>query len=122
VEATLSVAGDESAVPSPAEEQAFLVMREAVRNAVAHSGCRRIAVSVDVDDAELRGRVEDDGAGFDPHGGEGGWHGDRGECGPAAGVGLRSMKERTEALGGLLDVSSKPGRGSAVEVRIPLAD
>jgi len=122
VEATLSVAGDESAVPSPAEEQAFLVMREAVRNAVAHSGCRRIAVSVDVDDAELRGRVEDDGAGFDPHGGESGWHDDRGECGPAAGVGLRSMKERTEALGGLLDVSSKPGRGSAVEVRIPLAD
>ena len=121
VEATLSVAGDESAVPSPAEEQAFLVMREAVRNAVAHSGCGRIEVSGDIDEAELRGRVEDDGAGFDPPGGEGGWH-DRGEGGPAAGVGLRSMKKRTEALGGQLDVSSEPGRGSAVEVRIPLAD
>jgi PAS domain S-box-containing protein len=122
VEATLSVAGEESAVPSPAEEQAFLVMREAVRNAVAHSGCGRIEVSVDVEEAELRGRVEDDGAGFDPPGGEGGWHEDRGEGGPAAGVGLRSMKKRTEALGGRLDVSSEPGRGSAVEVRIPLAD
>jgi len=122
VEAMLSVTGDETAIPSPAEEQAFLVMREAVRNAVAHSGCGCIEVSVDVDEAELRGRVEDDGTGFDPHGGEGGWHDDRGDGEPSAGVGLRSMRERTEALGGRLDVSSEPGRGSAVEVRIPLAD
>jgi PAS domain S-box-containing protein len=122
VEATLSVAGDESAVPPPAEEQTFLVMREAVRNAVTHSGCGRIEVSVDVDDAELRGRVEDDGEGFDPHGGEGVWHDDRGDGEAAAGVGLRAMRERTEALGGRLDVSSEPGRGSAVVVCIPLAD
>jgi signal transduction histidine kinase len=93
-----------------------------VRNAVAHSGCGRIEVSVDVDDAEFRGRVEDDGKGFDPHGGEGVWHDDRGDGEPAAGVGLRSMRERTDALGGLLDVSSEPGRGSALEVCIPLAD
>jgi signal transduction histidine kinase len=53
--------------------QAFLVMGEAVRNAVAHSGCGRIEVSVHVDDAELRRRVEDEGKGFDPHGGEGVW-------------------------------------------------
>jgi PAS domain S-box-containing protein len=121
VEATLSVTGDESAVPSPIADQAYLVMREAVRNAVEHSGCGRIEVRVDVD-AELWGCVEDDGAGFDPHGGEGEWHEERGDGEPAAGVGLRSMRERTEALGGLLDVSSEPGRGSAVEVRIPLAN
>jgi PAS domain S-box-containing protein len=122
VEATLSVAGDESAVPSPTEEQAFLVMREAVRNALAHSGCGRIQVSVGVEEAELRGRVEDDGEGFDPHGGEGGWYDDHGEGEPSVGVGLRSMKERTEALGGRLDVSSEPGGGSVVDVHIPLAD
>src|SRR5215218_9812888 len=97
-------------------------MREAVRNAVVHSGCGCIEVSVDVDDAELRGRVEDDGAGFSPPDGPGGRHDDRGDGEPAAGVGLRSMRERTEALGGRLDVSSEPGGGSAVEVRIPFAD
>ena len=42
--------------------------------------------------------------------------------GPAEGVGLRSMKERTEMLDGRLEFSSKPGRGTAVEVRIPLVD
>jgi signal transduction histidine kinase len=82
----------------------------------------RIEESVDVDDAEFRGRVEDDGKGFDPHRGEGVWHDDRGDGEPAAGVGLRSMRERADALGGILDVSSEPGRGSALEVCIPLAD
>jgi signal transduction histidine kinase len=32
------------------------------------------------------------------------------------------MRERTELLGGWLDVSSEPGRGTAVEIRAPLAD
>jgi hypothetical protein len=72
---------------------------EAVRNAVAHSGCGRIEVSVDVDDAELRGCVEDDGKGFDPHG-EGVRHDDRGDGEPATEVGPWSMRERTEALAG----------------------
>jgi PAS domain S-box-containing protein len=119
VEATLSVAGDESAVPSSAEEQAYLVMREAVRNALAHSGCTRIEVSLEVDDAGLRGRIEDDGSGFDPHGGG---RDDRTDGGLATGVGLRSMRERMELLGGRLDVSSEPGWGTAVEMRAPLAD
>ena len=66
VEAKLSVEGDETAVPPRASEQAYLVIREAVRNAVAHSGCERIDVILEVDDSELRGRVEDDGVGFDP--------------------------------------------------------
>jgi len=122
VDATLSVLGDESSVPPPAEEQAYLVIREAVRNAVAHSGCERIRVSLQVNDGELRGRVEDDGSGFDPYGDPGAGRDDRTDDGPATGMGLRSMRERTELLGGRLDVSPEPGRGTVVEMRAPLAD
>ena len=122
VEATLSAAGDESAVRPLVKEQAYLVMREAVRNAVAHSGCGRVAVSLEMDEAELRGRVEDDGSGFDPDGDPGGWRDGRGKDAPAAGVGLESMRERAEALGGRLDISSEPGRGTVVEVQVPLTD
>jgi signal transduction histidine kinase len=75
-------------------------MREAVRNALAHSGCTRIEISLEVDDAGLRGRVEDDGSGFDPHGGG---RDDRTDGGPATGVGLRFMRERMELLGSHFD-------------------
>ena len=61
--------------------------------------------------------------GFDPHGGEGVWHDERGDGQAATEVGLWSMRERTEALAGrAIGVSSEPGGRSAVEVCIPLAD
>jgi signal transduction histidine kinase len=120
VEAELSVAGDEMAVRSRAAEEAYLVMREAARNAVAHSGCGRIDVSLEIADTELKGHVRDDGTGFDqrepPDGGRDG----REDGGYVAGVGLRSMRERTGQLGGQLEVHSEPGLGTTVEVRVPL--
>jgi signal transduction histidine kinase len=122
VEGDLSATGDETAIPPPVREQTYLVMREAVRNAVAHSGSKRVGVGIEVDGGELRGRVEDDGGGFEPRGGSGGGSNDGEDGGSAAGVGLRSMRERTEMLGGRLEISSMRGRGTAVEVRIPLAD
>ena len=52
-------------------------MGKAVSNSVAHFYASAYGVSVGVDDAELRERVEDDGKGFDPHGGKSVWHNDR---------------------------------------------
>jgi len=122
VEAGLSVAGDESAVPQPVKEQVYLVMREAVRNAVAHSGCGRIDVSLEIDHEELKGNVRNDGSGFDPQEYPDQGRDDRGDDGYVAGMGLRSMRERTGQLGGRLEVHSEPGMGTAVEVRVPLAE
>jgi len=42
--------------------------------------------------------------------------------GPSAGVGLRSMRERKQMPGGRLEISSNPGRGTAVDVKVPLTD
>ena len=120
VEANFSAEGDEKALPPIVKEQAYLVMREAVRNAVTHSGCQRVGVIVEVGGGEFRGRVEDDGEGFD-HGEIPDGQNTNGEdCNQAEGVGLRSMKERTQLLDGRLEISSKPGGGTAVEVLLPL--
>jgi PAS domain S-box-containing protein len=108
----VSVGGEDSGVPKPVAMQAYLAMREAVRNAVRHSGCSRIGVSLDVTDGELRGVVEDDGGGFDPEA--------VGRASPSWGVGLRSMRERAEMLGGNTRVESAPGTSTRVEVRVPL--
>ena len=122
VETALSVEGDQSAVPSSVADETYLVMREAVRNAVAHSGGGRIEVSVEVRDGELQGRVEDDGKGFEPREGPDGPRAGRGDGAPDEGVGLGSMRERVELLGGRLSLDSEPGSGTVVEVRAPLAD
>ena len=87
-------------------------MREAIRNAVKHSGCSRIGVAVEVEDGQVHGLVEDDGEGFDPEEVE--------EATPSWGVGLGSIRERIEILGGSLLVDSEQGEGTGVEMRVPL--
>jgi signal transduction histidine kinase len=54
-------------------------------------------------------RVSDDGAGFDP-------------TTVRRGVGMRSMEERVEALGGTLEIRSAPGAGATIAATIPLSD
>jgi signal transduction histidine kinase len=90
----LSFSGDELASPKQVGLQAYLAMREAIRIAVRHSGCSRIGISLGGRDGELCGLVEDDGEGFDLEA--------VGKATPSWGVGLRSMTERAEMLGGSL--------------------
>src|SRR5215218_1448325 len=106
----VSFSGEESAVPGPMGTQMYLAMREAIRNAVRHSGCSRIGVKVEVRDGELHSVVEDDGEGVDIEAAA--------NATPSWGVGLRSMRERAEMLGGSLRVESEPGAGTKVEMRV----
>ena len=112
VEVDFSFSGDESAIPKPVEMQAYLAMREALRNAVRHSGCSRIGIRLEIRDGEIYGLVEDNGKGFDTEG--------VGKATPSWGVGLRSMRERAEMFGGTLRVDSRPRAGTMVELRVPL--
>ena len=107
VQAGLSVEGDESRVPGHVRGQLFLMLREAVRNAVIHSGCSSISVGLEVAPEEIVGRVEDDGRGF--------------EAGDAReGVGLKSMRERAALLDGNFDLTCEPGSGTQVRISVPL--
>ena len=81
------------------------VGREAVTNAVKHGGAASIEVVLRHQD-EWGLTVRDDGCGFTP-----------GE--KPRGFGLQSMRECAYALGGSLSVSSAPGAGTTVEVRLP---
>jgi signal transduction histidine kinase len=116
------VEGGESDVPPHVADQAYLVMREAVRNAVDHSGCGRVEVSIEVQGGGLRGSVEDDGAGFDPREDPDDPRSGRGNGGPNEGVDLGSMRKRAEMLGGRLSIDSESESGTVVEVWVPLAD
>jgi signal transduction histidine kinase len=88
----------------PEQREALVaIAREAVANAVRHARAHRVEVSLNgVDRVYLR--VSDDGAGFDPA------HVDD------QGFGLLGMRERAEAIGATLRVSSRSGVGTDVEV------
>jgi len=110
VEAGFSFSGDESLVPQDVGAQVYLVMREAIRNALKHSGCEGVTAGLEVHPGEVVGTVTDDGDGFDPEAAS-----DDGR-----GIGLRSMRERAEMVGGELHLTSHPGDGTRIEIRVPL--
>jgi PAS domain S-box-containing protein len=104
VEATLC---DEPDVPLELKEPLYRIAREALHNIVKHARATHVKVRLECGDDGIALEVTDDGVGFD---GDGAFPGH---------LGLRSMRERVEALGGTLDVASAPGRGTRIRARIP---
>ena len=107
----LRVYGDEAWAPPAVRDETFVIIREAIRNALAHSGCTEILVRVNIAPRELRSVVEDNGRGFLVDGN-----------GPSRGVGLASMRERAELLGGKTIVTSRPDLGTMVELFVPYGE
>ena len=105
------ISGDEKWASPAVLDQVFLIIREALRNALTHAEPRLVKVTADVATHALRASVHDDGHGFVPP------DGDRG---PAPTAGLASMRERAALIGGTLTISSAPGRGAHIDLYVPL--
>jgi signal transduction histidine kinase len=104
----LKVSGpDAAALPLIVEVQLIGIVQEAMTNIRKHAGARHVRVSVDRDPDVARVSIQDDGAGFDPP-----------PAGPS--VGIETMRERAEAVGGKLMLASRRGHGTTVEVHLPL--
>lgn len=93
------------ALPAAVEVALYRIALEASANVVHHAGAHRLRVSLRLADAALL-VVEDDGMGLAP--------------GAPAGVGLRSMRERAEELGGSLTLNRLDPSGTRVTARLPL--
>jgi len=89
------------------------IIREALNNVQKHSKASRVSVSVEKGAGSLEISVEDDGTGYPFAGAFSGEEMETLRLGPA------SIRRRVRSLGGELVVDSRPGRGSAVRVRIP---
>jgi signal transduction histidine kinase len=96
--------------PQPAVElEIFRIAQEALNNALKHAQAGRIEVDLALTKATARLAVSDDGAGFDPADAKL----------RATRLGITSMEERAEALGGQLSIESGP-QGTRVELEVPL--
>lgn len=87
---------------------AYQVAREAIRNALRHSGASEVNVSIAEDEGSLRVSVRDDGIGFDPRNVDAANH-----------FGLLLMRERVEMVGGVLHVETSPGAGVQIVAKLP---
>lgn len=99
-------------LPAHLETTVFRIVQEAATNVVKHAASPRLAVSVSAGRRWLDVRVQDWGKGFRAPGTNGVFDGSR--------VGLASMADRAAVLGGVFKLSSRPGRGTRVHVRLPL--
>jgi signal transduction histidine kinase len=92
-------------VPEAIELAAYFVASEALANATKHAEASRIELSLAQVEERLLLAVRDDGVGG---------------ADPARGSGLVGLTDRVEALGGSLDIQSRPGDGTHITVRLPL--
>jgi PAS domain S-box-containing protein len=88
----------------------YRITQEALQNVVKHSGATSAKVELAATRGELHLIVTDDGHGFDP------------QAMPDNGsLGIVSMRERVRMVQGQISVQSRPGEGTRVEVRVPIA-
>jgi signal transduction histidine kinase len=105
------VHGDERPLDPIVCDEAYWIGREALLNAAQHAQPTHIEVEVRYDPSELRVRCRDNGNGFEPA---------RLETIDDAGRwGVRGMKERARQMGAELEIWTRPGLGTIVDLRVP---
>jgi two-component system sensor histidine kinase UhpB len=109
----VAVTGSEPAVrPAPQVEIAlFRIAQEALNNVAKHARARHVEIALDHANGVCVMSVQDDGIGFD-----------RVEASsdkPKPGLGMVTMRERAQAVGGRFEVQALPGRGTRLTVRVP---
>ena len=95
----------ERRLPESVEVGVYYVVSEALTNAAKHAHASVVRVSLAEEDARVRLSIDDDGVGG---------------ATPGQGSGLTGLRDRIEALGGTIEVTSPPGQGTTLRVDIPL--
>jgi PAS domain S-box-containing protein len=102
------VTEDEIDLPPDVEEEAYRIAQEALNNALKHAHAYAVTVAIRREKGLTTLEVTDDGRGFDLK-----------AVRDQGGLGLVSMRERAEKLGGVLRVISAPGEGTTVRASFP---
>jgi signal transduction histidine kinase len=106
VPVAFTVVGAPRALAPSSEVTALRAAQESLANVRRHAAAASIGVVLTFDEDGATVTVTDDGVGFDPDA-------------PREGYGLDGLASRVQVVGGLVDVSSDPGAGTRVRVRVP---
>lgn len=106
VSSSVRVAEDLGELSETVAVAAYRIVQECLTNVSRHAGARRVTLGVVRDADELLLEIGDDGCGFDPANGVGGY-------------GLAGMRERVQGLGGSFVLESAAGAGTRLRIRLP---
>jgi signal transduction histidine kinase len=111
IRCTVHTEGLGERLPARLEAGLYRLAQEALTNVAKHARADQVSVTLARAGEGLSLIVEDDGVGFDPAVPV--------AAGPSGGFGLAGMRERAALLGGELLITSRPGQGTRLEIRIP---
>ena len=100
-------------LPAEVENGLYRIVQESLSNVRKHARADQVEVLLAFQKDTVQVRVRDNGIGFDPAAPR------QSEAG--GGFGLVGLQERARLLGGNLRVESAPGRGTMIEVRVPVS-
>jgi signal transduction histidine kinase/HAMP domain-containing protein len=93
-------------LPEWVEQELFLLISEALNNALKHAGASQVSVSIQPENEHMALAIWNNGRSFDPSQALGG-------------MGLENMRERAAELGGQFTITSQPDSGTWIRVEIP---
>jgi len=102
---SLKVAGGNYKLLPQKEMVLFRIVQEALNNAIKYSRAKNISVSLHYETEKFSLYVTDDGIGFD--------------TGTRTGIGLKSMRNRAQLIGGNFSLQSAPGNGTTITIELP---
>ncbi len=106
IKLNVHVNGSDEDLQPVTRETLFRIAQEALANVARHSAANQAEISIDYEKDSVTLVIKDGGRGFD-------------KGAPHSGLGLHSMQERAESLGGSFSVASEPGRGTRIVVGLP---
>ena len=113
VEADITVSGIERRFSAETELTIFRIVQEALRNVERHAQASKVEVAVEFGEGKTRVSICDNGKGFD-------LGGSLAELPRLGKLGLAGMEERARLLGGNLRLQSELGKGTSVEIEVPV--
>jgi PAS domain S-box-containing protein len=110
LEVELTAAGFDQDLPRQVSLALYRVAQESLTNVVRHSGASRVTISLTKGYPSVIMEIEDDGRGISLKNGKT----------KSKGLGLVSMRERVELMGGAFQIKSSQGKGTTLRVKIPI--
>ena len=105
---TLSAAGDLNNLDPNSELMIYRIVQECIQNVLKHAKASRLDIALIAENNELDITIEDNGTGFDA------------SLKSEDGLGMKNLYSRIEYLNGTIDITSTPGKGTAIAMYIPM--